>query len=64
MINRYTTKNDINGNQYQLIVDHEKKTVKKGYSLFVFGDRIKTTKKNIYVIYEAMKAAGYAAVED
>ena len=43
---------------YKLVIDHDKKTVEKGY--FITRDLgIKITKKVLLSIYEDMKQAGY-----
>lgn len=46
MIIRFSTKNDRNGNRYQLLVDTDKKTYKRGYYLFMSCD-IHTSKQDI-----------------
>lgn len=46
MIIRISTKCNVNGNRYQLLVDTDKKTFSKGSYLFIHGD-ITTTKKEI-----------------
>ena len=46
MIIKISTKNDRNGNRYQLMIDTEKKTYKKGSYLFMTPD-IHTTKTDI-----------------
>ncbi len=65
MITRYATKTDINGNKYQLEIDHLNKTVKKGYCLFCFKDYIKVnSKKAIHNLYDEFLKAGYKAFND
>lgn len=58
----FKTKVDLNGNSYQMIIDHERKTVEKGYFLFnpCFTSYIKTTKKSISEQYNTLVRSGYS----
>lgn len=55
---------DRNGNTYQAIVDNDNKTVRQGYCLFAFKDRIKMQKTQIKKMIEQYKKQGYKEVED
>lgn len=55
---------DKNGNIYQAIVDHDNKTVRKGYFLFRWKDQIKMPKAQIRQMIEQYKQKGYKEVED
>lgn len=57
----FKTKVDLNGNSYQMIIDHESKTVEKGYFLFnpCFTSYFKTTKKSIQEQYYSLVSSGY-----
>jgi len=55
---------DKNGNTYQAIVDHENKTVCKGYFLFRWKDQIKMSKTQIKQMVEQYVKNGYKEVED
>ena len=53
---------DKNGNTYQVIVDNDNKTVRKGYFLFIWKDQIKMSKAQIKQIIEKYKEQGYKEV--
>lgn len=53
---------DKNGGIYQAIVDNDNKTVRKGYFLFAFKDRIKMPKTQIKQMIEQYKQQGYKEV--
>ena len=53
---------DKNGNTYQVIVDNDNKTVRKGYFLFIWKDQIKMSKAQIRQMIEQYKKQGYKEV--
>ena len=53
---------DKNGNIYQVIVDNDNKTVRKGYFLFIWKDQIKMSKAKIRQMIEQYKKQGYKEV--
>lgn len=53
---------DKNGNIYQAIVDHDNKTVRKGYYLFIWKDQIKMSKSQIKQMVEQYVKNGYKEV--
>ena len=53
---------DKNGNIYQAVVDNDNKTVRKGYFLFGWKDRIKMPKTKIKQMIEKYKEQGYKEV--
>lgn len=53
---------DKNGNTYQAVVDHDNKTVRKGYFLFRWKDKIKIPKTQIRQMIEQYKQQGYKEV--
>lgn len=55
---------DKNGNTYQAVVDHDNKTIRKGYFLFIWKDQIKMSKTQIKQMVEQHKQQGYKEVED
>ena len=62
MIMRYRTKRDTNGNRYYLTVDHEKRTYKKEYNLYINDNDIEVTKRDRLKIADQLEANGYKEV--
>lgn len=64
MIIKIDSKNDTNGNRYQLIINDEDKTIKTGYSLFWGGDVKLQNKKEVKEIANVFINAGYKKILD
>lgn len=60
MIIKYTTKRDTNGNRYCLLVDMEKKTVRRGYNMaWSYDDFITVTKRDRNRLHEYYIECGF-----
>lgn len=63
MIQKFTTKRDTNGNRYTLIIDHEKKTVKKDYNTsWDYSDFVTITKADRRKLAADAENAGYTTI--
>lgn len=61
MMQKFTTKRDINGNRYTLIIDHVKKEYKPDYnSAYDYSDFITITRRDREKLIEQATAAGYS----
>ena len=60
MIQYFKAPMDKNGNTLQMIIDHDKKTIERGYCLYRFKDAIKvSSKKALRQLDETFIKAGY-----
>ena len=64
MIVKIDSKNDKNGNRYQLIIDNEKKTVRAGYCLFLSGEVKLNSKTEVKALKQAFINAGYQDINE
>lgn len=64
MIVKIDSKNDRNGNRYQIIIDNEKKTVRADYCLFLSGDVKLNSKKEVKALKQAFINAGYQDINE
>lgn len=60
----FASNTDKNGNTYQVIIDNDNKTIRKGYFLFRWKDQITIPKAQIKQMIEQYKQQGYKEVED
>lgn len=59
MIEKYTTKRDINGNRYTLIIDHDRKTYKRDYNPWDYSEYKTIGKRERERRAEELEKAGY-----
>lgn len=52
------------GYSLQLVVDHENRTLKKGYCLAIHNDLIMPSRKSLDQLADALQIAGYTLTED
>lgn len=64
MIVKIDSKNDRNGNRYQVVIDNDKKTVSAGYSLFLNGDVKLNSKTEVKALKQAFLNAGYQDINE
>lgn len=64
MVVKIDSKNDRNGNRYQLIIDNDKKTVKSDYYLFLSGDVKLNSKTEVKALKQAFINAGYQDINE
>lgn len=56
---KFTTKRDINGNRYTLLIDHNKRTFTRNYNPYCYSDYITITKKDRKNIITDLEKEGY-----
>lgn len=62
MIEKFITKRDINGNTYTLIIDHEKKTVKRDYNPYHKDDFVVIGKREKNRLFDMCISNGYTSI--